>query len=58
MSGWTTDQIPDQSGRSVLVTGASSHLHFSGFRPAALRRGWAVFVAGVFGESSAGGHGR
>jgi NAD(P)-dependent dehydrogenase (short-subunit alcohol dehydrogenase family) len=26
MSGWTTDDIPDQSGRTVLVTGANSGL--------------------------------
>ena len=26
MSGWTADQIPDQSGRTVLVTGANSGL--------------------------------
>jgi NAD(P)-dependent dehydrogenase (short-subunit alcohol dehydrogenase family) len=26
MSGWTADQIPDQSGRTILVTGANSGL--------------------------------
>jgi NAD(P)-dependent dehydrogenase (short-subunit alcohol dehydrogenase family) len=26
MSAWNTDQIPDQTGRRVLVTGASSGL--------------------------------
>ena len=26
MSGWTSDQIPDQSGRTVIVTGANSGL--------------------------------
>ena len=26
MNGWNTDQIPDQSGRRVVVTGASSGL--------------------------------
>ncbi len=26
MSGWTSDQVPDQSGRTILVTGANSGL--------------------------------
>ena len=26
MSGWTADQIPDQTGRTAVVTGANSGL--------------------------------
>jgi NAD(P)-dependent dehydrogenase (short-subunit alcohol dehydrogenase family) len=43
VSGWTTDQIPDQSGRTVLVTGANSGLGQITARELA-RRGATVLV--------------
>jgi NAD(P)-dependent dehydrogenase (short-subunit alcohol dehydrogenase family) len=44
MAGWTSDDIPDQSGKTVLVTGGNSGLGYQTVLPLA-RKGARVLVA-------------
>src|SRR2546430_17263955 len=44
MAGWTSDDIPDQSGKTVLVTGGNSGLGYQTVLPLA-RKGARVLLA-------------
>src|SRR2546423_5213515 len=45
MAKWTADQIPDQSGRTAVVTGANSGLGFATARELARHDGHVIVAA-------------
>src|SRR5436190_24035940 len=45
MARWTSDQIPDQSGRTAVVTGANSGLGFATARELARHGGQVIVTA-------------
>jgi NAD(P)-dependent dehydrogenase (short-subunit alcohol dehydrogenase family) len=53
MTGWTTDEIPDQAGRRFIITGANSGLGYETARQVAGKGGHVVLTARDQGKGEA-----